>query len=177
MKFERIFQKEWPMCYVASSLFMDGVTYGVFASESRDTTGAVALSPDLREFTLWEKPGGCMGIVQVPGKEEFLVIQRFYPVFQSEEAEISWYYRQGKEWKRKVLFQIPFVHRIEILKEKGQLYLLICKLCQAKKFVDDWSTAGSVLACRLFPETREAGGQQVILEGLYKNHGLVKLPG
>lgn len=177
MKFEKIFQKEWPMCYVASSLILDGVVCGAFASESHDTTGAAAFGPDLQETVLWEEPGGCMGIVQIPGKEEFLAIQKFYPVFQSEEAEIVWYYRQDGEWRRKAVLQVPFVHRIEILKENGNLYLLICKLCQSKKYVDDWSTAGSVLVCSLSLEIRAAGELKLILDGIYKNHGLVKLSG
>lgn len=177
MKFEKILTKEWPMCYVASSLKINDVVYGAFASESHDTTGAVAINMALEETPLWEAPDGCMGIVQIPGKNEFLSIQRFYPIFQSENAEISWYYQENDIWIRKVLFTVPFVHRIEVLRENGQLYLLICKLCQSKSFIDDWSTAGSVLVCRIHLDSRSADTPASVLEGLYKNHGLVKLPG
>ena len=177
MKFEKILTRAWSMCYVASSLTLDGTVYGAFASESHDTTGAVALDARLQEMPLWDAPGGCMGIIQVPGMEEFLTIQRFYPVFQSEQAEIAWYYRKHGAWVRKVLLTVPFVHRIELLRENGAWYLLICKLYQSKAIIDDWSTAGSVLACRLLPEHRSVGPLVTVLEGLYKNHGLVRIPG
>lgn len=177
MRFTKVLTKSWPMCYVASTLTDGKRVYGAFASESHDTTGALALNEDLEEFPLWDTPGGCMGIVQIPGRFEFLTIQRFYPVFQSRDAEISWYFRENGIWVRKKLLTVPFVHRIEVLRENGRLYLLICKLCQDKAYIDDWSTAGSVLACELHPQSRSLDPVETILEGLYKNHGLVKLPG
>lgn len=177
MRFEKRLTKPWPMCYVASTLTDGENVWGAFASESQDTTGALAISENWEEFPLWDAPGGCMGIVQIPGTREFLTIQRFYPVFQSREAEIGWYYLENGNWVRKKLMTVPFVHRIEVLKENGELYLLICKLCQDKAYIEDWSTPGSVLACKLNVPGRCTGDLETVLDGLFRNHGLVKLPG
>lgn len=174
MRFRKVCSKEWPMCYTAASLTLDGSLYAVFASEDRDNTGAVLMHGET-ETPLWKTPGGCMGIVQVPGKDEFLCIQRFYPIFQSENAEISWYYKREGIWKRKVLDTVPFVHRIAIVKENKRLYLIISRLCREKAFPEDWSSSGCVYACEMDLLHRRIGQKNRILDGLYQNHGLVKI--
>ena len=174
MKFEKVFEADWPMCYVASSLKIDGNVYAAFASESHDTTGAILAEPSGKTLPLWDTPGGCMGIVQIPGLNEFLTIQKFYPIFQSERAEIAWFFQRDGIWNRKVLLTVPFVHRIEILQEHGRYYLLICQLCREKAFTDDWSSPGCVSVCSLDLPVRSCGPATILLDSLYQNHGLIK---
>lgn len=77
-----------------------------------------------------------------------LSIEEFYPVFNSASAKIikTELHRQGGSIKVKkhVLAEVPYVHRISLLREADGLYLAAGILCRQKACSDDWSTPGSL---------------------------------
>lgn len=81
-----------------------------------------------------------MSIIPIPEKNgDFLAVQRFFPTFQSEDAEIVWGRYENGKWEIKTLFKLPYLHRFDILEANGKLYFLGAVLCNSKQFKDDWS--------------------------------------
>lgn len=123
--------------------------------------------------------GGCMNLVAVPEcANTFLTIQRFYPVFRSEEAQVV-LVRAGKPGpdgtvlcEVRKLCDLPFAHRIGIMGEPGSRRLVAGVLCRGKAFTDDWSQPGYVAAFPLDPQSATVGEMEMILPQLHKNHGM-----
>ena len=98
---------------------LDGTPWYVAASEAKQPCYAFSVQDTAHRQTLWEQPGGCMNIIQIPdGSEEFLAIQRFYSLYQWEEAQLVWVYRDDAgRFQSKVLTRIPYIHRIDVLRD------------------------------------------------------------
>ena len=173
--------KEEPLdgVYVASRVWEEGKWQAAFASETQDVGKTVRVDLDsLEEQEMLSGPGGCMGVIPVPGKEgEFLTIEKFFPVFQSENAQIVWNTRKGTDYEKKVICILPFAHRIDIVRAFGNYYLAACSLCRKKDFTEDWSTPGSVYVGRLDLEKKYVIDFRPILDGIFQNHGFTKVPG
>lgn len=173
MKFEKIMLDEMPRCYCASSITMDGEDYIIMASEAIDGPCYAYLSTDFSQReTVWEKGGGTMSIVGIPGTNgEFLSVQRFFPGFQSEKARIVWCKRIDDAWQHKVVIDLPFIHRFDILESDGKKYFLGATLCGSKKDREDWSDPGKVWVGEVPVDWGIAMQVTPLLEGLVKNHG------
>ena len=123
--------------------------------------------------------GGCMNLVAVPECENtFITIQRFYPVFKSEAAQVV-LVRAGKpnpdgtvSCEVHKLCDLPFAHRIALIGEPGARMLVAGVLCRGKAFTDDWSQPGYVAAFPLNPQSATVGEMEMILPELHKNHGM-----
>lgn len=183
MKKETVYEviKEEPLdgVYVASRVWQGDRWQIAFASETQDTGKTVRIDPDsMEEAEMLHGPGGCMGVIPVPEREgEFLTIEKFFPVFQSEDAQIVWNTRKGTEYERKVIGVLPFVHRIDIVRAFGAYYLTACTLCRKKDFTQDWTTPGSVYAGRLDMVKKYVIDFRPIADGIFQNHGFTKVPG
>ncbi len=116
-----------------------------------------------------------MSLSPVPGREAFLAIHNFFPVFKSENACIAWVQPDGNPadmWRVHHVVDLPFVHRMEIVPMNSSLFVVAATLCEAKAFMDDWSMSGAVYAGRV-PEDPCADWQmETILHGVTKNHGM-----
>jgi len=169
------------MGYCIASLTMDGRDYCIAASEARD--GKVVLidceSKALRYIEGLQ--GGVMSII--PIEEEcgvFIAIQKFYPVFASEEAQIvkvrlrDWEDSEAGVVKAdvKVLWELPFVHRIALAGTCEDRRILAATLCRFKKFTQDWSTAGSLYLLDFKNAQGENAEKKVLVEEIFKNHGM-----
>lgn len=165
--------------YVASRVWHEGKWQIAFASETEDTGKTMRIDPDsLEQHVMLDGPGGCMGVVQVPEKEgNFLTIEKFFPVFKSEDAQIVWNTWNGKDYDRKVIELLPFAHRIDIVRAYGAYYLVACSLCKKKDFTDDWSTSGSVYVGKLDLEKKYVIDFRPVLDHIFQNHGFTKVPG
>lgn len=137
-----------PFLYAAAQVMVDGRRYYVVSSEN---PGGKALLIDAETeecFLLPDGPGGVMTFIQAPGESAMLSIEEFYPVFNSASAKIikTELHRQGGSIKVKkhVLAEVPYVHRISLLREADGLYLAAGILCRQKACSDDWSTPGSL---------------------------------
>jgi hypothetical protein len=148
-------------------------------SEGRDGATLMLRGPEWTPSKIADSPGGNMAIIPMPPfagiPNSLMAIDGFFPIFQSEGAGASLYSRasdSSEPWKRRRLFDLPFLHRMDLVFASGKPTVVAAALCARKNFRDDWSSPGAVYAV----EIREGGSpSQVgkpILEGITKNHGM-----
>ena len=133
---------------------------------------------------VWEKPGGVMSMVYVPGTDgQFLTTHRFYSFNDAADAVISVVTPLSPgNWEIRTLTSLPFVHRIDILTRNSVRYLIACQLKSGHAYENDWRFPGRVYAARL-PE--DLGGFDadhplrltLIRDGMFHNHGYYRCAG
>jgi len=147
------------------------------ASEARGGKVVVLSGPEYEAVEIPEHPGGCMGILSMApaGLSGMLLVEDFVPLYDAAASGAALYTRSeaGPSWQRRRVFDIPFLHRVTLVKPWGEPLLLAAQLCRSKSAVDDWSQPGAVYAVR--PDaSRERWKMEgcPILDGLHRNHGL-----
>jgi len=173
MRFEKIKLDDMERCYAASVIHRQGKPYAVFASESIDGPCYAYTGENFREKeVIWEKAGGTMSIVQIPGRDgEFIAVQRFFPGFQSAAAKLVWGKRNSSGWDVKDLVNLPYVHRFDLFTVEDEIYLFAAILCGSKKDREDWSDPGRIIVGKL-PAAVDGGIEfREISGGQTKNHG------
>lgn len=168
--------KDIPGLYAVAEVTVDGKVFYAAASENRG--GKVFLiDPKTREaIELHGGKGGVMAILDVEGENAILFIEEFYPVFDSATAKVIKVELQRTECgyavcKRTVLAEIPYVHRITLLKERDGIYLAAGKLCKHKENQDDWSTSGTMEVGRYDP-LKEKVEMKQIYDGVTRHHAM-----
>jgi hypothetical protein len=162
------------MVYAVSSIHIHGERYLLAATESKGKC-LLFSPPDWTPSTVWDGPGGTMSLVPLPhGDGEFLAIQEFFPIFQSEHAGIVYAEPRvgGVPWTVRRVADLPFVHRIEAVDVGHGVYLIAASLCGGKAAVDDWSKPGTVYAAAIPGDRSERWTLEPILTGIGKNHGM-----
>lgn len=168
-------------CYSLLKLDYNGTEHLVVASEKEDKCFMFDLDGNYEE-TLWEKPGGVMDMEQVPGTNgQFLAINKFYSPDNSESAKIVTVTPKGKNnWEIKTLVNLPFVHRIGILKCGDVNYFIAATIKSAHAFDNDWTCPGRVWVAELpknlsvYDEDNQLE-MKALLSGLFHNHGFRKI--
>lgn len=131
---------------------------------------------------VWEKPGGVMSMVYVPGTNgQFLTTHKFFSFNDAAEAVISVVtpVAQGR-WDIRTLVELPFVHRIDIVERGGVRYLIACQLKSGHEYENDWRFPGKVFAAVL-PENLDAFSADSPLEltllkdNMPRNHGYYRV--
>ncbi len=177
MKVEKKVWGKLSKCYSMAPLRYKEKDHILVAAEKQDR--CILFDLDGNEIdTLWHEPGGVMSMQQVPGSDGvFLATHQFYSQNNSSDAKIM-IVRPISEgnWERKVLVELPFVHRFGILQRGGINYLICCTIKSAHAYEDDWSSPGKVL-CAILPKDLSEWDEKNSLEleeikgGLLKNHG------
>ena len=164
-----------PKCYAANSIVVDGERRILLASEG-DAPCLAWRGPDYVEsHTVWEGPGGTMAIVPIPGtRGEFLAVQKFYRMFDWEEAKVVHVRPDGAcGYKVTDLVHLPYVHRFDLLTVGDRHYFIACTLATQKKSIEDWSSAGKIWVGEYTgPEKLSLA---VLKEGITQNHGYYRL--
>ncbi len=180
MKVEKKVLGNLEKCYCVALLNYRGRDHILVAAEKQDPCWMFDLEGNYEE-TIWEKPGGTMSMVQVPGSDGvFLATHRFYSPNDSKEAAIVCVRPGAGGWQVSVLKKLPFVHRFDILRRNGRNYLIACTLKSAHEYKDDWRSPGKVYAALLpedltvFSEARPLELEPV-MEGLTRNHGYYRV--
>jgi hypothetical protein len=104
-----------------------------------------------------------------------LIIDGFFPIFQSEGAGASIYSGMpdsSEPWKRQRLFDLPYLHRMDLVGAHGKQTVIAAALCGKKEFRDDWSSAGAVYAVEIKDDGSQCQVGKPILGGITKNHGM-----
>jgi hypothetical protein len=175
MKIEKRFLTQMNRCYSASSVVVGAETRILLATEGEGPCLAWT-GPDYRSsHTVWEGPGGTMSMVPIPGTDgEFLAIQKFFKLFQWEEAKVVRVrpLSTGRYAVEDVL-QLPYIHRFDLLSAGGRLYFIGATLATTKESREDWSNPGKLWV----GEYSGSGPIQVTVlkTGMTKNHGYSRL--
>lgn len=176
MNFKIVHEKYCPGVYGAGKVVRNQKEWVAFVSELEGTGVIDLVDPDTFETVCASTaPGGGMNIVPLKENGEFLCIQKFFPGFKSEGADVVWGYEDENGYHTKEVLQLPFLHRIEVVQIRNEDYLMCATLCKTKEYIDDWSYPGSVYVGKINYEERSIGELQVVYADIFQNHGLTKL--
>ncbi len=175
MKIEKRFLTSLNRCYSANHIVVDGQTRILVATEGEGQCLAWT-GPDYQSsHTVWEGPGGTMSIVPIEGSNgEFLAVQKFFKMFQWEEAKVVHVRPLGTGgYEVTDVLHLPYIHRFDLLTVHGRHYFIGCTLATTKVARDDWSNPGKIWV----GEYRGPGPLEltVLKDGLTKNHGYSRL--
>ena len=173
MNFRKIVLGEIERCYSASHLYIDGELVIILASEEVDGPCFAYYGKNFdKKEILWEKPGGTMSLIAIPGTNgDFLAIQCAYPGFNSKDSKIVRGRKSINGWDINDFVRLPYLHRFDILESEGRLYFVGATLCSSKKDQNDWSDPGKIWVGEM---PTSYGGQMAlrpIKDFLLKNHG------
>lgn len=173
MKIEKKKLDDIKRCYCASNIYMDHENHYIFASEDPDVTCEMfsGMNFEKREV-IWTKPGGCMSIIPIPGKEgEFLAVQEFYLKVSPSLAKIVWakYGKNGFEIKD--VLHLPYIHRFDIYHKNGINYFIGATIATSKENKEDWRMPGRIYVGELPEDLNEGLHVDILADGMYRNHG------
>jgi hypothetical protein len=122
---------------------------------------------------MWDKPGGTMNVIPVPGREnEFYATQKFLPVFAAADCTLNHVKYHDGQWQVTEIMKFPYLHRFDLFEKNGALYFFGATLCEAKEFQQDWSKPGSVYIGKLGADLTKKFTVKRLYTGITKNHGL-----
>jgi hypothetical protein len=175
MKFEKHFLTEMNRCYSASSIVADGESRILLATEGEGPCLAWSGPDYAASHTVWDGPGGTMSMVPIPGTNgEFLAVQKFFKMFQWEEAKVVHVRPLGSGgYEVSDVLHLPYIHRFDLLSVGDRLYFIGCTLATTKQSKEDWSDPGKIWVGEFV-----AGKPlelTVLKDGLSKNHGYSRL--
>ena len=180
MKAEKKVIAKLNKCYAVAQIYGQNQSFLLTAAEKNDPCYLFDLQGNKLD-TVWETDGGIMTMEALPGKDgEFLSTRYFFSPNDSARAQIVWVFKENGSWKRKVLLDLPFVHRFGILEREGMRYLVACTLKSAHAFKNDWTCPGRVWVASLLDDLSAYDEEhQLVMEpvvsGLFKNHGFCKM--
>ena len=175
MQIEKRFLTTMNRVYSANCIEVDGEPRILLATEGEGPCLAWTGVDYAESHTVWEGPGGTMSMVPIPGTNgEFLAVQKFFKMFQWEEAKIV-YVRPLADRSYEVtdVLHLPYIHRFDLLTVGGRHYFIGCTLATTKESKEDWSNPGKIWV----GEFAGKGELQVrvLKDGLSKNHGYSRL--
>lgn len=168
-------------CYALAPITYQGEPHFLVASELARACLLFDQNGNQKDV-VWEKPGGVMSMVYVPGTNgQFLTTHKFFSFNDASEAVISIVTPISEgSWEIRTLVDLPFVHRIDIVERGGVRYLIACQLKSGHEYENDWRFPGKVFAARL-PETLDgfdAAHQlelTVLKDNMPRNHGYYRV--
>lgn len=176
MKITKKFLTNLERCYAAASTVVDGERRIMLATEGEGACYQFR-GENFSQSIVWDKPGGTMSIVPIPGKNgDFLAVQNFFPTFQAEKATIVWGEPQADgTWEIHSFIKLPYVHRFDLIRVNGVNYFLGATLANSKRDKEDWSDPGQIWVGILPDSPEKTMELESIKEGLVRNHGYCRI--
>lgn len=174
MQFAKKFLTELNRCYATGQIEAHGERLALFATEGEGACLAYAAPDYDQQRIVWSAPGGTMSFVPLSGTHgEFLSNQKFFRMFQWEEATIVWVRPQTDgSFAVKELFTLPYIHRFDVLTAAdGRQYFIGCTLATKKETKEDWSSPGKIYVAELPRDLNQPINLTVLKDGLTQNHG------
>jgi hypothetical protein len=171
MRFEKLVIDRLAMPYAIGTLGSGPAASVVCATEDHGPT-VVADPPYTRARPLAPGPGGCMALLTDPERPgDLYAIMGCFVGYRFQGAGI-YRIRDGSAHR---LLDLPFAHRIGIVRREGSRYLLAASIAADKRDAADWSQPGAVHAAGLgAPDSPLT--LVPVLEGIHKNHGFLVTP-
>jgi hypothetical protein len=168
--FDKVVLHALPMPYAIAAMGPPDAPSVVCATE--DHGPAVRIDPPYRQASpLVSGPGGCMALLPDPQDPDGLyAIMGCFVGYHFQGAGI-FRIRGGREPER--ILDLPFAHRIGLVRRRGRLTLLAASLAADKVDASDWSRPGAVYAAELEGDRPAAPKLEPVLPGLHKNHGFL----
>lgn len=178
MHFTKRILEEQDHCYAVEVMQVQGEPYVFYAAENRGGCFAWDCETLSKRLSVWEQPGGTMSIVEIPGKPgEFLAVQKFFRLYDWEEACLVWVKpRSDGNFDVRELFTLPYLHRFDLLKRDGRVWLLACTLAEHKQTREDWSCPGNVYGALLPDDWNQPIELTRLRSNFYQNHGYCRIP-
>lgn len=160
--------------YVVSSIEISGQRNLLAATEGHGQC-LIFSPPDWHQSVVWDGPGGSMTLAGLPCQPNaFLGIQEFFPVFQSEGAGVVLAQLRDDGWNVRRVFDLPFIHRFEVVPVEGRVFVLAASLCGGKDFRDDWSRPGALYVAEVPHDLSGQWPLREIKTGITRNHGMCR---
>jgi hypothetical protein len=174
MTFEKTVIHHMNMPYAIGTLGSGPERSVVCATE--DHGPAVRIAPPFHHAQAFlPGPGGCMALVSDPerGGEMYAVMGCFLG-YKFQGGGIYWTrVRQDGESTAVRVLDLPFAHRIGLVRRGSKRYLLAANLAADKKDASDWSRPGGVYAAQLDGNAETPLRLHPVLTGVHRNHGFL----
>lgn len=142
------------------------------ACAPEDRGALFVIDPPYREaHALAPGPGGCMSLVFDPERPSDLYSVMGCFVGYNFQGGGIYRIRDGGTPER--VLDLPFAHRIGVVRRGVHRYLLAASLTSGKKDPSDWSQPGGVYAAELDTEPTTGLHFQPVLAEIHKNHGFL----
>jgi hypothetical protein len=169
MRFQKTIIHRMGMPYAVGTVSNGPAVTVVCATEDHGPVVA-ADPPYLGARTLAPGPGGCMALVSDPERPSDLYsVMGCYVGYKFQGGGI-YRIRDGGPAQR--VADLPFGHRIGVVRRGNARYLIAANLAADKKDSADWSQPGAVYAADL-ELPGESLSLQPILPGIHRNHGFL----
>ena len=173
---KKVIIQHMPGLYAVGQVMLDGEPYYIASSEAPDGPVAVIGAETGEIHEIHGGRGGVMGIIPSVKENRLLSIEEFYVGFNAPHSkiiEISLEKKNGK-WdaaSRKVVAEVPYLHRMSLLSEPDGYYIAAGKLCRTKAFTEDWSSGGVLQM--LSYDGEQVTGCEDVTEPIFKHHAML----
>lgn len=178
MKFIKTKLDDITRCYCASHINIDDKCYLLFASEDpKSICYSYLLDEDMKRETVWsDDRGGCMSIIPLKNKKgQFLAVNEFYLKISPSVSKLVKGKKTFDGWQIKDIFNLPYLHRFDVLNIDDKNYLVCATIARDKAFKEDWSRPGQVYVGEIADDLEN---NNIVLhqvaDDLYRNHGFCK---
>ena len=164
-----------PKIYTAKFFYLGNKPYIGIGSEERYPSYIIDLT-DFKETIISEGPGGTMSIIPAPEAVNTLYsVMGLFPPFVGMDAGVYSHHLMVDQWHTKKIFNLPFAHRCEILRNGGINYLFVASVSRFKNDPHDWSLPGEVYILPMEDIQENMTLPNPIIKDLTRNHGMAKV--
>ena len=132
-------------------------------------------APHFRPKVISSSPGGYISTWPFlrDGRRSVAATTMFKPGFNGADASIRLYPLDGPENPPSTLIaDLPFTHRITVLRHQSRDFLLASTLCAGKADREDWTQPGGIHLAEAPADPAQPWKMRQIVTGLNKNHGM-----